>query len=1028
MKQKYNVKRWISLLIAFFVAVGFSVDAQAQTVVFTDDFNTSQGTTFTTTGAIGTSDWTITRSGADWGGRIHNDILELTNTASAAANANGWVFAHIDADDFESGFNPILEDNTDLVVWYFNMQQIRPNPAGFSSNAYGAGYILATDNTSVASAGSGYAVVLGNTGTPDPVRLVKFTGGIQTLGTVTGGLITAGAPLNNPTTSHMSIRVTYNPETNEWRMYGRTDGASFADPKSGSLTLVGTATDDEYVDIALPFSGGYWQGSTAANQTALFDNVTVQIGATPAAGMDAPTFSVAPGIYFADQTVFVSNFGDYTGSTVIYYTLDGTTPDNTSLVYNNATGVLLQDGDGPIVLSAIAIDGAEESGVTIATYTFPVNIADIAAFRAGTDGVLYRIGSEVTVLARNSFRNRHFVRDGSGSLTIWDEASNITTDYAIGDNFSGLIGTRSVNNNGAIITLNAATDPGAASSSGNDTTPVTITVEDLTLDFTGNLVRIVGAEFTSFGTGNFVNGTNYSLTDPSTVDNITFRTDFFNADYIGEEVPTVPFNLTGVVFGFAADVQIVARDLDDFELPNTFTQSIGGSAGWRALSLPVGNVPVSVLAAQNQIQGVSGVDAIYGTTNFDDADPNFLIWANTAADQFVAPASVATQIESGQGFGWYFFNNNDTPFSNALPFDLEVTGFVPTTDITRTLNTENDFTFLGNPFNEAISTFQVVGTNGGDIAITFLVYDPITGNFVDDSGTIDVFTGFFVEKLADGDVNIAADDPVILSQPQFAEVRFNLVGMDGDLEVVDNATRLLFHENATFEFDRYDLSKLRSLHYQFANISFIGEKFGNPVNKMIDSYPLALDDAIEVMMSLDVVNFSGEFTLSADMVDVPEGWTITLTDNLTGETVNLRNQVYTFFHEGEVSTASALDFSQVGALQTNDPEGRFTVVVNPVTTSAPVNNELPTVLALNQNYPNPFNPTTQISYDLPETAEVRLDVFNIQGQRVATLVNTTQNAGTHRINFDGANLSSGVYIYRLTAGANVLTKKMTLIK
>ena len=89
---------------------------------------------------------------------------------------------------------------------------------------------------------------------------------------------------------------------------------------------------------------------------------------------------------------------------------------------------------------------------------------------------------------------------------------------------------------------------------------------------------------------------------------------------------------------------------------------------------------------------------------------------------------------------------------------------------------------------------------------------------------------------------------------------------------------------------------------------------------------------------------------------------------------------------------------------------------------------LPQQYVLSQNYPNPFNPNTQISYALPEASQVTLEVFNSLGQRVATLVDAQQSAGYHTASFDASQLSSGVYLYKLSTPGFSQTKKMLLVK
>ncbi len=89
---------------------------------------------------------------------------------------------------------------------------------------------------------------------------------------------------------------------------------------------------------------------------------------------------------------------------------------------------------------------------------------------------------------------------------------------------------------------------------------------------------------------------------------------------------------------------------------------------------------------------------------------------------------------------------------------------------------------------------------------------------------------------------------------------------------------------------------------------------------------------------------------------------------------------------------------------------------------------LPTVFGLGQNYPNPFNPSTTIEFAVPKEARVRLEVYNLLGERVAILLDDVRTAGYHKVQFDASNLSTGLYFYRLSSGDEVFLRKMTLVK
>ena len=104
----------------------------------------------------------------------------------------------------------------------------------------------------------------------------------------------------------------------------------------------------------------------------------------------------------------------------------------------------------------------------------------------------------------------------------------------------------------------------------------------------------------------------------------------------------------------------------------------------------------------------------------------------------------------------------------------------------------------------------------------------------------------------------------------------------------------------------------------------------------------------------------------------------------------------------------------------------LTAIVNPVS----VEDEKSVVdnYYIAQNYPNPFNPSTRINFGLKNAGNVEITVYNILGNKIATLINEFKSAGNHSVSFNASNLSSGIYFYKIITNEFVQTKKMILEK
>jgi len=203
----------------------------------------------------------------------------------------------------------------------------------------------------------------------------------------------------------------------------------------------------------------------------------------------------------------------------------------------------------------------------------------------------------------------------------------------------------------------------------------------------------------------------------------------------------------------------------------------------------------------------------------------------------------------------------------------------------------------------------------------------------------------------------------------------------------------------------------------------------------------------EIIFEVDVTNLTNEAQtvfLVRTVNNLPSGWTSSLCFDLCfspevdsiattsdyGSTPLAPNETRVVslhvFTDNAIETANV----QLQAGTFNNPNNRITVdFIATTDPSVGVEDESkPGNYFLEQNYPNPFNPSTQISYGVKEGGFVSLKVYNILGSEIATLVNDFKSAGNYIVDFKGANLSSGVYLYRLSVNNFVQTRKMILEK
>lgn len=227
-----------------------------------DVFNRADNDNLGIPSSGGVTAWSEVDAGGADGVEIYDNHLDINSYASDTA---AWAYFDM---------SPLYATNYDAatseLIWMFNMGSTRYNPSGFGQlNNYGTAVVLGADGTNFHTGANGYAVILGESGSVDPLRIVRFTGGL--VGGTQTSIVSDGGDWDDEL---FSVKVTYNPTNGLWTLETYDGGTAlpFTDPASTTYTTNNTGTDQTYTGTDLPYFGAFWNMSCNCGEWASFDN------------------------------------------------------------------------------------------------------------------------------------------------------------------------------------------------------------------------------------------------------------------------------------------------------------------------------------------------------------------------------------------------------------------------------------------------------------------------------------------------------------------------------------------------------------------------------------------------------------------------------------------------------------------------------------------------------------------------------------------------------------------------------------
>jgi len=333
-----------------------------------------------------------------------------------------------------------------------------------------------------------------------------------------------------------------------------------------------TFYDVDYINTPIPTGPKHITGiPNSRTDGAFFTPRSLADFEDPAGTVAAPVFNPAPGPYYSPIQVTMTSA---TPGAQIHYTMDGSTPSESSTLYSNPVTI----AGSTTTLKAIAIlNGMPPSAITTGVYSFPVSMPTLLALRQAPTGAIYRVNGNVLVSFTQDYRHQKFVQDATAGILIDDPNGIITTAYQTGDAIFNLQGTLS--EFGGMLQLVPTVDPGAPTSTGNEIVPVPLLLQDFTNnfeDYESRVVRVMNARF-SDPSGDFANGMVYTVTDQNNANPVSFRTSFYDVSYIGHPIYSDLINITAIANCRTEGYYLTARDWWDFQLSEVKAPTLDGT-------------------------------------------------------------------------------------------------------------------------------------------------------------------------------------------------------------------------------------------------------------------------------------------------------------------------------------------------------------------------------------------------------------------------------------------------------------------